>query len=41
MFINGQFATSITDSVNFKEGVTGVYAADAVPIAFSNLQLGR
>jgi hypothetical protein len=41
MFVNGQFASTITDSVNFKDGVAGVYAADAVPIAFSNLQLGK
>ncbi len=41
MFINGQFANTITDSVNFKDGVVGVYASDAIPIAFSNLQLSK
>ncbi len=40
-FINGQFATSVNDSHNFKDGVTGIYVSDAVPIAFSNLQLGK
>jgi hypothetical protein len=41
MYINGQFATSLTDSVSFKDGVAGVYASDAAVIAFSNLQLGK
>jgi hypothetical protein len=41
MYINGKYATSVTDSVNFKDGVAGVYAGDAIPIAFSNLQLSK
>lgn len=40
-FINGQFATSVTDSIGYKDGVVGIYAGDGVPIAFSNLQLGK
>lgn len=40
-FINGQFATSVTDSIGFKDGVVGIYAADGIPVAFSNLQLGK
>lgn len=40
-FINGQFATSITDSIGYKDGVVGIYASDGIPIAFSNLQLGK
>lgn len=40
-FINGQFATSVDDSVKYKDGVTGIYSSDAVQIAFSNLQLGK
>lgn len=41
MFINGQFATSVNDTTNFKDGVFGLYVSDAVPIAFSNLQLAK
>lgn len=40
-FINGQFARSITDTTKFKDGVFGLYVSDAIPIAFSNLQLGK
>ncbi|NJM53764.1 MAG: hypothetical protein HC846_10485 [Blastocatellia bacterium] len=40
-FINGQFAIDVTDSANFKDGVFGLYVSDAVPIAFSNLQLAK
>jgi len=41
LFINGQFANTVNDSVNFKDGVVGVYASDAIPIAFSNLQISK
>lgn len=41
LYINGQFATSVNDSVNYKDGVFGLYVSDAVPIAFSNLQIGK
>lgn len=41
LFINGQFAKSIPDTTKFKEGVFGLYVSDAIPIAFSNLQLGK
>lgn len=40
-FINGQFAIDVTDSTNFKDGVFGLYVSDAVPVAFSNLQLAK
>lgn len=40
-FINGQFATTVNDTANFKDGVFGLYVSDAVPIAFSNLQLAK
>lgn len=40
-FINGQFVTSITDSIGYKDGVVGIYAGDGIPIAFSNLQIGK
>lgn len=40
-FINGQFATDVTDSIGYKDGSVGIYAGDGIPIAFSNLQLGK
>lgn len=40
-YINGQFATSVDDSVKYKDGVFGLYVSDAIPIAFSNLQIGK
>lgn len=38
-FINGQFAITVNDTVNYKDGIFGLYVSDAVPIAFSNLQI--
>lgn len=40
-FINGQLAAEYTDSVGFKSGVAGLYVSDAVPIAFSNLEIRK
>jgi hypothetical protein len=40
-FINGQFAVDVTDSTNFKDGLFGLYVSDAVPTAFSNLQIAK
>lgn len=41
LFINGQMATSVKESGDYKQGVAGLYVSDAIPIAFSNLQLYR
>lgn len=41
LFINGQFAISVNDTVGFKDGIFGLYVSDAVPIAFSNLQIAK
>jgi hypothetical protein len=40
-YINGQFATSITDSANYKRGRVGFYTSDAHEVAFDNLQMTR
>lgn len=40
-FINGQFATDVPDSIGYKDGSVGIYVGDGIPIAFSNLQLGK
>ena len=40
-YVNGQFATTVEDSNKFKDGVYGLYVSDAIPIAFSNLQIGK
>lgn len=41
LFINGQLATTVKESADYKEGVAGLYASDAIPIAFSNLELSK
>lgn len=41
LFINGQFAVTVNDTVAYKDGIFGLYVSDAVPIAFSNLQLAK
>jgi type II secretory pathway pseudopilin PulG len=40
-YINGQLATSITDSANYKRGRAGFYASDAHEVAFDDLQISR
>lgn len=40
-FINGQSITTIRDSTGIKDGLAGIYASGAVPIAFSNLQITK
>lgn len=40
-FINGQLAAEYTDTAGFKTGVAGLYVSDAVPIAFSGLEIRK
>jgi len=40
-YINGQYATSITDTANFRRGLAGLYASDAHEVAFDDLQINR
>ena len=40
-YINGQYATSITDTENFRRGRVGFYASDAQEVAFDDLQINR
>ncbi len=38
-YINGQYATSVTDSAGYKTGLVGFYSSDAVPVAFDDLEI--
>jgi hypothetical protein len=38
-YINGQFATSITDKANYKGGLVGFYTSDTEPVAFDDLEI--
>lgn len=40
-YINGQFITSVKNTDGYSGGVLGLYAGDAVQIAFSNLQTSK
>ena len=40
-YINGQYATSITDTASFKRGRAGFYTSDAHEIAFDDLEIRR
>ena len=40
-YINGQYATSITDTANFRRGRAGLYSSDAHEVAFDDLQINR
>lgn len=40
-YINGQQITTVKDSTGLKNGVAGIYASGAVPIAFSKLQITK
>lgn len=40
-YINGQFITSVKNTDGYSNGVLGLYAGDAVQIAFSNLQTSK
>lgn len=38
-YINGQYATSIPDSADYKLGLVGFYSSDTAPIAFDDLEI--
>lgn len=38
-YINGQFAQSITDKANYRNGVVGFYTSDIQPVAFDDLEI--
>ena len=40
-YINGQYATSTTDTANFKRGRAGLYTSDAHEVAFDDLEITR
>lgn len=40
-YINGQFITSVKNTDGYRGGVLGLYAGDAVRVAFSNLQTNK
>lgn len=40
-YINGQYATSITDTQGFKRGRAGFYASDAHEVVFDDLSISR
>ena len=40
-YLNGQYATSITDTAGFKGGRAGFYASDAHEVAFDDLEISR
>ena len=41
LYINGKMATTLQNTTNYKDGIVGIYAGDGIPIAFSNLKLGK
>lgn len=40
-YINSQFVTSVDNKNKYKDGVPGIYVSDAIPIAFSNLEIRK
>jgi hypothetical protein len=40
-YINGQFATSITDDANYKRGRVGLYTSDTGEVAFDDLEVSK
>lgn len=40
-YINGQYVTSITDGEGFLRGAVGLYASDAIEVAFDDLEISR
>ncbi|HEY0546389.1 MAG TPA: hypothetical protein VGC91_13510 [Pyrinomonadaceae bacterium] len=38
-YINGQFATSVTDKANYKRGLVGFYSSDTEAVAFDDLEI--
>ena len=41
LYLNNQYATSITDSVPYKRGLAGLYTSDEHEIAFDDLEITR
>ncbi len=41
LYINGQKVDSIKNSEGYKGGVAGIYSGDAVPVAFSDFEIGK
>lgn len=40
-YINGDLATTYVDNYGYKSGVAGLYVSDAVPVAFSGLEIRK
>jgi hypothetical protein len=40
-YINGQYATSVRDTANYKAGVVGLYSSETDEIAFDDLEIER
>lgn len=40
-YINGNLVTTLQDTTNYRDGVTGIYASDGIPVAFSKLYQGK
>lgn len=40
-FINGEAVNSMKNTDGYKSGVSGLYAADAIPVAFSHLEISN
>ncbi len=38
-YINGQYATSVSDSAGYKRGYVGFYTSDTAPVAFDDLEI--
>lgn len=38
-YINGQYATSVTDDANYGAGLAGLYTSDTVEVAFDDLEI--
>ncbi len=41
LYINGQFATSIVDTENYKRGRVGLYTSDVGEVAFDDLEISK
>lgn len=40
-YINGQYVDRITDKLNFKDGIAGLYTSDTAEVAFDDLEIRR
>lgn len=41
LYINGQFVESFKDEFGYQGGVPGIYSGDAIPVAFSGLEISE